>query len=182
MSQPHHPATDTPEGAAESSERHQDGPVKAVTPQRIADILAAEDLEFRMESAPVTADEAPLTVVRTGFDNMALSFAVTDGRIFAEGLWRASIPVDNAAKLLHDVNYFNQMQITPTLRFFEGADGRLAVSGVRQIPVTTGLSRNQIGVFVLTTIEAFVRAFETLEQENPELVTWTEAHNDHEHD
>ncbi|MDR7329423.1 YbjN domain-containing protein [Corynebacterium guangdongense] len=181
MSQPHHPAADTPEENSATPERHQDGPVAAVTPERIAEILTAENLEFRLDSAPVGADEAPLTVVRTGFDNMALTFAVTDGRIFAEGLWRASIPVDNAAKLLYDVNYFNQMQITPTLRFFEGADGRLAVSGVRQIPVTTGLSRNQIGVFVLTTIEAFVRAFETMEQENPELVTWTEGHHDHDH-
>lgn len=182
MSQPHHPETDKPEENSAPSEHYEDGPVKAVTPERIADILTAENLEFRMDSAPVGADEAPLTLVRTGFDNMALSFAVTDGRIFAEGLWRASIPLDNAAKLLYDINYFNQMQITPTLRFFESADGKLAVSGVRQIPVTTGLSRNQIGVFVLTTIDAFVRAFETLEQENPELVTWTEAHDDHKHD
>lgn len=186
MSQPHHPETGTPEDdPAESgrpSERHEDGPVTPVTPQRIAEILQAENLEFRLDSAPVGPDVEPLTVVRTGFDNMALSFAVTDDRLLAEGLWRASVPVADAATLLYDVNYFNQMQITPTLRFFEAAEGSLAVSGVRQIPVGTGLSRNQIGVFVLTTVEAFVRAFATLEQEHPELVTWTEAHDDHQHD
>ena len=157
----------------------EDGPISAVTAAGVAEILAAENLEYRLQDTPASADQEPVTVVRTGFDNMALSFAVVQDRLLAEGLWRGSVPMENAAKLLFDLNYFNQMQVTPTLRFFEGADGQLAVSGIRQIPVGPGLSRNQIGVFVLTTLEAFVQAFATLENENPDLVTWTENHHEH---
>lgn len=161
-------------------ERLADTPVDVLTPERIGNILEAENLEYRLEDAPLGPDGEPMTLVRTGFNNCAITFAIDSGQLLAEALWRGIVPADKAADLLFAINNFNQTQIAPTLRFFERDEGGLAVSAIRQLPAGEGMSRKQIGAFVMSTIEAFTRAFIAVEEAYPDSVTWAKE-NDHDH-
>lgn len=157
-------------------ERLPDSPVTPVTPERIAEILEAENLQYRLESTPVPSTEDPTTVVRTGFSNAAIAFSVDGAHLVCDSMWRGQVPTTDAPKLLGIANEWNQTQFTPTLRFFEAAGGGLAVSSHRQINVTEGLSRNQIGAFIMSTLDAVLGSFQWVEKQLPELVTWEENH------
>ena len=136
-------------------------------------------LEHRLESAAVGATETPVTVVRTGFHNSAISYTVSEGQLVVEALWRGVFDTDRAVRLLAWINNWNQMQFAPTLRFFEQDGGKLVASALDMVPVAEGLSRNQIAVFVLSSLDNISRAFRELEEDFPDLVTWTEDHHDH---
>lgn len=156
-----------------------DTPIAEVTPTRVAEILRAEDLEHRLDSAAVGADDTPVTVVRTGFVNSAVSYTVADGQLIMEALWRGSFDADRAVRLLAWINNWNQMQFAPTMRFFEQGDGLLVASAIDMLPVAAGLSRNQLAVFVLSSLDNVSRAFRELGEDFPDLVTWTEDDHDH---
>ena len=160
-------------------ERVPDTPVAPVTPERIAELLKAENLQYRLESAPAGAGEETGTVVRTGFSNAAIAFTLNDSHLVCDSIWRGQIPTGEAPKMLGVANEWNQTQFTPTLRFFETATGTLALSAHRQIHVAEGLSRNQIGSFLMSTLDAVVGSFQWVEQQLPELVTWEENHDEH---
>ena len=157
-------------------ERVPDTPVAPVTPERVSDILEAEGLQYRLESAPIPSAEEPATVVRTGFSNAAIAFSVDGDHLVCDSLWRGQVPTTDAPRLLGIANEWNQTQFTPTLRFFEASNGGLAVSAHRQINTAEGLSRNQIGAFVMSTFDTVVASFQWVENQLPELVTWEENH------
>lgn len=76
------------------------------------------------------------------------------------------------------INQWNQTHFAPTFRFFEGPENTLAVSGVRELDITHGASRNQLGAFVMSTLDAILQSFAWMEEQYPQLVTWEEHQND----
>ena len=132
---------------------YPDTPVEPVTLERIGEIFESENLEYRLEEQPVGEDET-VRILRTGFSNVAIAMQVRDDVLVADSVWRGNVPSSEGPSLLMVLNQWNQQHFAPTLRFFESAENNLAVSGVREINVAHGLSRNQIGSFVMSTLDS----------------------------
>ena len=152
-------------------------PVEPVTLERIGEIFESENLEYRLEEQPVGEDET-VRILRTGFSNVAIAMQVRDDVLVADSVWRGNVPSSEGPSLLMVLNQWNQQHFAPTLRFFESAENNLAVSGVREINVAHGLSRNQIGSFVMSTLDSMLQSFAFVEEHYPQLVTWEEHNHD----
>ena len=156
---------------------YPDTPVEPVTLERIGEIFESENLEYRLEEQPVGEDET-VRILRTGFSNVAIAMQVRDDVLVADSVWRGNVPSSEGPSLLMVLNQWNQQHFAPTLRFFESAENNLAVSGVREINVAHGLSRNQIGSFVMSTLDYMLQSFAFVEEHYPQLVTWEEHNHD----
>ncbi|MDV2429660.1 YbjN domain-containing protein [Corynebacterium tuberculostearicum] len=156
---------------------YPDTPVEPVTLERIGEIFASENLEYRLEEQPVSEEET-VQILRTGFSNVAISMQVRDDVLVADSVWRGNVPSSEGPSLLMVLNQWNQQHFAPTLRFFESAENNLAVSGVREINIAHGLSRNQIGAFVMSTLDSMLQSFAFVEEHYPQLVTWEEHNHD----
>lgn len=156
---------------------YPDTPVEPVTLERIGEIFESENLEYRLEEQPVGEDET-VRILRTGFSNVAIAMQVRDDVLVADSVWRGNVPSSEGPSLLMVLNQWNQQHFAPTLRFFESAENNLAVSGVREINVAHGLSRNQIGSFVMSTLDSMLQSFAFVEEHYPQLVTWEEHTHD----
>ena len=156
---------------------YPDTPVEPVTLERIGEIFASENLEYRLEEQPVSEEET-VQILRTGFSNVAIAMQVRDDVLVADSVWRGNVPSSEGPSLLMVLNQWNQQHFAPTLRFFESAENNLAVSGVREINIAHGLSRNQIGAFVMSTLDSMLQSFAFVEQHYPQLVTWEEHNHD----
>lgn len=154
-------STETPE-TNPSADPQRNTP-QEVTQETVAAIFEEENLEYRIEQE----------VVRSGFVNAAIVVAFDDNHAIFEALWRGELPKDNAAQVLFAVNEHNQTHFAPTLRFFENGEN-LAVSGIRTLDTTHGASHNQLGAFIVSSIEATLQAFDYLEKSFPTVVTWEE--------
>lgn len=154
-----------------------DTPVEPVTLERIGEIFASENLEYRLEEQPVSEEET-VQILRTGFSNVAIAMQVRDDVLVADSVWRGNVPSSEGPSLLMVLNQWNQQHFAPTLRFFESAENNLAVSGVREINIAHGLSRNQIGAFVMSTLDSMLQSFAFVEEHYPQLVTWEEHNHD----
>lgn len=156
---------------------YPDTPVEPVTLERIGEIFASENLEYRLEEQPVSEEET-VQILRTGFSNVAIAMQVRDDVLVADSVWRGNVPSSEGPTLLTMLNQWNQQHFAPTLRFFEAAENNLAVSGVREINIAHGLSRNQIGAFVMSTLDSMLQSFAFVEEHYPQLVTWEEHNHD----
>ena len=156
---------------------YPDTPVEPVTLERIGEIFESENLEYRLEEQPVGENET-VRILRTGFSNVAIAMQVRDDVLVADSVWRGNVPSSEGPSLLMVLNQWNQQHFAPTLRFFESAENNLAVSGVREINVAHGLSRNQIGSFVMSTLDSMLQSFAFVEEHYPQLVTWEEHNHD----
>ena len=156
---------------------YPDTPVEPVTLERIGEIFESENLEYRLEEQPVGEDET-VRILRTGFSNVAIAMQVRDNVLVADSVWRGNVPSSEGPSLLMVLNKWNQEHFAPTLRFFESDENTLAVSGVREINVAHGLSRNQIGAFVMSTLDSMLQSFAFVEEHYPQLVTWEEHNHD----
>nr|WP_282438332.1 YbjN domain-containing protein [Corynebacterium kefirresidentii] len=156
---------------------YPDTPVEPVTLERIGEIFESENLEYHLEEQPVGEDET-VRILRTGFSNVAIAMQVRDDVLVADSVWRGNVPSSEGPSLLMVLNQWNQQHFAPTLRFFESAENNLAVSGVREINVAHGLSRNQIGSFVMSTLDSMLQSFAFVEEHYPQLVTWEEHNHD----
>ena len=156
---------------------YPDTPVEPVTLERIGEIFASENLEYRLEEQPVSEEET-VQILRTGFSNVAIAMQVRDDVLVADSVWRGNVPSSEGPTLLMVLNQWNQQHFAPTLRFFESAENTLAVSGVREINIAHGLSRNQIGAFVMSTLDSMLQSFAFVEEHYPQLVTWEEHNHD----
>ena len=144
------------------------GDIAEVTFERIGEILDAEKLVYRNEEQEIP-DGSTLQVVRTGFSNAAIA-------IIVDSLWRGQLSTSQAVDVLAVVNSWNQAQFAPTLRFFEQGENLLAISAVREADVSTGMTRNQLGAFLLSTLDAVLESFQALGKQFPDAVTWEETH------
>lgn len=156
---------------------YPDTPVEPVTLERIGEIFASENLEYRFEEQPVSEEET-VQILRTGFSNVAIAMQVRDDVLVADSVWRGNVPSSEGPSLLMVLNQWNQQHFAPTLRFFESAENNFAVSGVREINIAHGLSRNQIGAFVMSTLDSMLQSFAFVEEHYPQLVTWEEHNHD----
>ena len=156
---------------------YPDTPVEPVTLERIGEIFESENLEYRLEEQPVCEEET-VQILRTGFSNVAIAMQVRDDVLVADSVWRGNVPSSEGPSLLMVLNQWNQQHFAPTLRFFEAAENNLAVSGVREINIAHGLSRNQIGAFVMSTLDSMLQSFAFVEEHYPQLVTWEEHNHD----
>lgn len=138
--------------------------VRDVTLADIAAVLEGEGLEYRVEEP----------VVRTGFVNAAMVFTFDEGKLVFESVWRGEFSPEEVSSLLYATNEFNQTHFTPTLRFFQSEEDTLAITGVRTIDVSKGLSTNQLGAFIVTSIHSTMQAFSFLAETFPTAVTWEE--------
>ncbi|WP_080794761.1 YbjN domain-containing protein [Corynebacterium pacaense] len=154
----------------EESSPHE---VRTLRLDTVARILDEEQLDYRRE------EHGGTDVIRTGFINAAISIAQLDGALAVEAMWRGMPPTAQAAEVLAATNEWNLTQFAPTLRFFEAGEGTLAINGVRQISTGSGISYNQTGAFIMSTLDATIACFTWLEQQFPELVTWEDNHDDH---
>lgn len=134
-----------------------------MTKESVAEIFAEENLEYRIE------DE----IVRSGFINAAIVIAFDGNHLIFEALWRGEMPRDMAAEVLFAINEHNQTHFAPTLRFFETGEA-LAVSAIRTLDITHGASFNQLGAFIVSSIQATLEAFDYLATTFPASVTWEE--------
>nr|WP_152821328.1 MULTISPECIES: YbjN domain-containing protein [unclassified Corynebacterium] len=132
--------------------------------------MEAEDLAYRLH-------QDPTPVVRTGFHNAAVSFAIEGDYLLCDSIWRGEVDSNRAATALAASNEWNLTQLAPTLRFFESTPGVLAFSACRRLHIAQGLSRNQMGAFVMSTLDAIAACFQWLEAQFPEAVTWEDTHN-----
>ena len=128
-------------------------------------ILEDESLEYRLEEA----------VLRTGFVNAAIAFTIEDHKLLFEAAWRGAFALADASSLLFATNEYNQTRFTPTLRFFQSDEDTLMITGVRSVDIGRGMSTNQLGTFVLTSINAAMEAFDFLAASFPTAVTWEET-------
>ena len=156
---------------------YPDTPVEPVTLERIGEIFESENLEYRLEEQPVSEEET-VQILRTGFSNVAIAMQVRDDVLVADSVWRGNVPSSEGPSLLTALNQWTQQHFAPTLRFFESAENNLAVSGVREINIAHGLSRNQIGAFVMSTLDSMLQSFAFVDEHYPQLVTWEEHNHD----
>ena len=138
--------------------------VGEVTLADIAAVLEGEGLEYRLEEP----------VVRTGFINAAMVFTFDEGKLLFESVWRGEFAPEDASSLLYATNEYNQTHFAPTLRFFQSEEDTLAITGIRSLDVSRGLSVNQLGAFIITSINATMQAFDFLAESFPTAVTWEE--------
>jgi len=124
------------------------------------------------------SEEETVQILRTGFSNVAIAMQVRDDVLVADSVWRGNVPSSEGPSLLMVLNQWNQQRFAPTLSFFEAAENNLAVSGVREINIAHGLSRNQIGAFVMSTLDSMLQSFAFVEEHYPQLVTWEEHNHD----
>lgn len=167
-----------------------DTPIEAITITRIAEILEDQELQYRIEDAPAPtpagenasdADEAaPATIqlLRTGFVNTIIAMQLRNDNLVIDSVWRGQVPVSEGPQLLSLINQWNSEHFAPTLRFFESDQGSLAVSAVRELHAVHGASRNQLGAFVMASLNALLEAFAFIEAAYPQLVTWQEPVHD----
>lgn len=156
---------------------HPDTPIDTVTLERVAEIFNAEGLKYRIEE-PDLGDGEATRLLRTGFSNAAIALQVRNDTLVCDSVWRGNIPATEGPQLLAAINEWNSKNFAPTLRFFESGVSELAVSAVRELNVTEGASRNQIGAFIMSTLDSILQSFAWVEGKYPNLVTWEDTHHD----
>lgn len=101
-------------------------------------------------------------------------FAFDDDQLIFESVWRGEFAPTDASALLFATNEYNQTHFAPTLRFFQSEENTLAITGIRTLDVSKGLSVDQLGAFVVSSIDATLQAFDFLAVSFPTAVTWEE--------
>ncbi len=81
-------------------------------------------------------------------------------------------PSTDAPTILAVVNEWNLTQIMPALHFVETTPGTLALIVHRELLTEGGVSRNQLGAFITSSIHNTLACFNWLEEQFPTLVTW----------
>ncbi|MDO5097789.1 MAG: YbjN domain-containing protein [Corynebacterium sp.] len=128
----------------------------------VAEVLAAEGLEF--------LDEGDRIV--TGFVDQAVFFQVKGDFLVVCSVWRGTVPVAKATRLLSLCYDWNTMHDAPTLQFEETGSGSLELRCRRSLRVGDGVSFNQLGAFVITTLDAFMACWNYVAGELPYYVNW----------
>lgn len=124
---------------------------------------------FTQENLQYVRDE---DMLHTGFINNSISLAISDGYLLARSQWRALVPVDQAPQLLAHVNEWNLTTLLPTVKFYETPEHNLQAISHRVLRVSEGVSFNQVGAFLVSTIDAFVGVWNHFDVAFPHLVTW----------
>ncbi|OFO48240.1 YbjN domain-containing protein [Corynebacterium sp. HMSC073D01] len=108
-----------------------------------------------------------------GFSDIVIQFTLASDQLTATGVWRGTLPIDASAQLLSACTTFNETQLFPTMSF-EKQGERLSIFMRRGTDATYGLSHNQLGAWLLTTVEQCGSAAQWLAGIFPEAVNWNE--------
>ncbi|MDR7355762.1 hypothetical protein CFELI_07470 [Corynebacterium felinum] len=112
--------------------------------------------------------------VRTGFVDQSIVFSISGNYLVASSQWRGEIPVARAADVLGLCHEWNLHQLMPSLRFHNRDAETLALTAVRSFRVAEGVSFNQVGAFVVTSIDAFMACWNNAAVQLPDYVSWDE--------
>lgn len=129
-------------------------------------------------------------VLQTGLPHITIHFDLEDDVLSAFAVWEGRIPVRAEEKVGAFVSDFNWNMAAPTLSYDFRVKGNgaptdkepteeIAICANRAMGVGEGLTRNQLGSFVLSALDSFGSAFETVAQEFPQSVKWQEKENAH---
>lgn len=129
-------------------------------------------------------------VLQTGLPHITIHFDLEDDVLSAFAVWEGRIPARAEAKVGAFVSHFNWNMAAPTLSYDFRVKGNgaptdkepteeIAICANRAMGVGEGLTRNQLGSFVLSALDSFGSAFETVAQEFPQSVKWQEKENVH---
>ena len=106
-----------------------------------------------------------------GFTDLVVQFTVASDQLTATGVWRGTLPISASAQLLSACTTFNETQVFPTMGFERQGD-TLSVFLRRGTSVTYGLSYNQLGAWLISTLEQCGNAAHWLAQIFPDSVDW----------
>ena len=135
-----------------------------LTIDRVAEIFTNEDLQYRIGDEP--------NILLSGFPNTAVALIIDGNTLKFEGRWRGEPPSTDAPTILAVVNEWNLTQIMPALHFVETTPGTLALIVHRELLTEGGVSHNQLGAFITSSIHNTLACFNWLEEQFPTLVTW----------
>ncbi|HCG2961792.1 TPA: hypothetical protein NJT28_000405 [Corynebacterium striatum] len=129
-------------------------------------------------------------VLQTGLPHITIHFDLEDDVLSAFAVWEGRIPARAEEKVGAFVSHFNWNMAAPMLSYDFRVKGNgaptdkepteeIAICANRAMGVGEGLTRNQLGSFVLSALDSFGSAFETVAQEFPQSVKWQEKENAH---
>lgn len=129
-------------------------------------------------------------VLQTGLPHITIHFDLEDDVLSAFAVWEGRIPVRAEEKVGAFVSDFNWNMAAPTLSYDFRIKGNgaptdkepteeIVICANRAMGVGEGLTRNQLGSFMLSVLDSFGSAFETVAQEFPQSVKWQEKENAH---
>ncbi|GEM_PF-2222540 len=133
------------------------------TPQRAIQLLSDNSIRSELRGDNLLV----------GFSDIVIQFTLASDQLTATGVWRGALPIDRSAQLLSACTTFNETQVFPTMSFEKQGDS-LSVFLRRGTDATYGLSDNQLGAWLLTTIEQCGNATQWLASIFPEAVDWNE--------
>ena len=118
------------------------------------------------------------STVAYAYPEATFGFSVLDipqqpQQLVSEAVWSSAVPTQDAPLVLAACNEWNLHNITPALHFIEpGGDhaGYLALRMHRSALVDAGLSDNQLGAFITTTIELGRRCCAWLQTQLPNAI------------
>ena len=147
-----------------------------------------ENTENTENSAGPTLGDA--LVLQTGLPHITIHFDLEDDVLSAFAVWEGRIPARAEEKVGAFVSHFNWNMAAPTLSYDFRVKGNgaptdkepteeIAICANRAMGVGEGLTRNQLGSFVLSALDSFGSAFEAVALEFPHSVKWQEKDSAH---
>ncbi|AKK06035.1 Putative bacterial sensory transduction regulator [Corynebacterium mustelae] len=129
----------------------------------VTEILAAEGLESINDGNRIT----------TSFVDHTVFFQTKDDFLALDSVWRGMVPIAKTTRLLTLCNEWNTMHDAPTLQFQELGSDSLELQCRRSLRVVDGVSVNQLGAFVLTSLDAIMACWNYVAGELPYYMNWS---------
>lgn len=175
-----------------SPDLHQ---IKPVNIHRLAELFELLEADYILVDKIIESDSAgpslgDALVLQTGLPHITIHFDLEDDVLSAFAVWEGRIPARSEEKVGAFVSDFNWNMAAPMLSYDFRVKGNgaptdkepteeIAICANRAMGVGEGLTRNQLGSFVLSALDSFGSAFETVAQEFPQAVKWQEKENAH---
>lgn len=149
-----------------------------MTSPRIEQALRDLGLRYQLREA---ADDPENIRVVTGFIDTAISFALIDSELKAEGRWRGEVTQNQAARVLEATRQLNEANFLPVFFVAEGSTpASLGVRSRGRLPISVGATDQQLTDFLVFFLRQTAAAFERLAKLFPESVDWDDPHAQHE--
>lgn len=173
-----------------------DTEVQPVNIHRLVEIFELLSADYVLVSAPNDSETDPETdtdadaaaaapederiVLQTGLPHLTIHFDIQDDTLSAFATWEGRLDASAEETVAPIIADFNWQMVAPTLSYaFSDGQGKhpteqIVINGNRAMAIGEGLSRNQLGTFILSVFGSFSAAFEAVAQAFPQAVTWNE--------
>lgn len=166
-----------------------DTEVQPVNIHRLVEIFELLGADYVLVSAPndpetdtdadaaAAAPEDERIVLQTGMPHLIIHFDIQDDTLSAFATWEGRLDTSAEETVAPIIADFNWQMVAPTLSYtFSDGQGKhpteqIVINGNRAMAIGEGLSRNQLGTFVLSVFGSFSAAFEAVAQAFPRAVT-----------